>query len=308
VAAEVITPIDEVSRTPLPILPQEHLPNDDPLIANRHHLWHPSFELRDMDTLGASALRHSRIQLVRATTHNIREPNSSRLTYHDYFVGPPIPQTEQEQFDAIVLLCAGYIPHEAIDMSGDEPRRVEMTPKQRDILRTLARPQPLTDKKITKLRTKAADAYELLVEPAMSQEAYVNATTLDYINQREMRAGFKFHHFSYGYEPIKKFFAHVALSQDIVGVDEAKVEEFLVTHDQERKRYLGHTLLAFAIEGATGTVEETYKRMKKANLLHPVMPHNPKTLVRNKLGKTHERDALVGTLEVRLREQVGLAA
>jgi hypothetical protein len=50
--------------------------------------------------------------------------------YHLFFKGPPLPETEQQQFEYAVWAASGYIPEQAINVRGNEPKIVKMKPHQ----------------------------------------------------------------------------------------------------------------------------------------------------------------------------------
>ncbi len=108
-AAEVVSPVDELTGMPLPILPV-----DKNAPSNWHHHFHPN---NDPKLQGANgrALRYSRVQYVSKRLHD---------RYHKEFFGPPLPGDDSGRFLLIILSCAGYIPRQAIDVSHAEPRVV----------------------------------------------------------------------------------------------------------------------------------------------------------------------------------------
>jgi hypothetical protein len=306
-APELITPTDELSGLPLPILTNEVLPVDNPEKANRHHHWHPSNapEL-DVGTLAGAALRRSRIQVVRAVDHNQRR--NGKPMYHDFFAGPSLPKTEQEVFKLCVWACAGYIPDSAIDLSGDQPKIVEMNQKQKAILQKIGQPDRIGVRKTIKLRLKAAEAYQSLIDPGVNEEEFADQFVQDYKNIQNRRAGFTFHHFSYGYEPIRNFFRHYTISQPLDHVRENRIEEFLMTNDTNRKSYLGHWLLSKAVEVAIDDLYDTYAEIKKQGNLHPARPVSPRIFLRNSLGMTNQRVELAEQLADSLRHRYRVAA
>jgi len=127
------TPIDlERSKLPLPILPYESA-----LITSEHHHAHP----RDDELLktdGGLAVRIARLQTVeglggiasRSLSGRIPKKYGDHPRYHYFFHGPPLPQTEQEQFEYAVWATSGYVPELALDVSGNKPKIVRMNPDQ----------------------------------------------------------------------------------------------------------------------------------------------------------------------------------
>lgn len=130
-AAEQITPTDNLSGLPLPVAPRiERIPLRRPDIADWHHHFHPREDPR-LKTVGGLALRNVRMQLVPREFHN-----EGPQQYHRFFDGPPIPEDEATQFGMCILACAGYIPDEGIDLMHGEPKVVVLDHNQRNILRT----------------------------------------------------------------------------------------------------------------------------------------------------------------------------
>ena len=144
--AKIITPRDPEFGLPLPIAPNvRKAPDNTPDAINSHHTWHPSTDERLLApahwksssydpqhptrTLGGWALRNSRLQEVDRNYHNF-----GLNAYHEYYLGPEIPEDEDEQFQLVVLACAGLIPREGLDMTGDEPKTVILTTAQRMVL------------------------------------------------------------------------------------------------------------------------------------------------------------------------------
>lgn len=256
-AAERITPVDELTGLPLSIVPtRKKVPSRNPNVADWHHHFHPKEDPR-LKTVGGLALRNSRLQLVFRTFHN-----EGPHRYHRFFDGPPIPQDEATQFGMCVLACAGYIPENGIDLRGDVPVVKRLTEEQRSILAT-----PNIDK-----------------------------------NQE-----FDYHHFRYGYEPIRSFFIKYTLDQDLTSVvPESSIDEFLYTRDTERRKEKGSTILELAASAATeGMVDANYALLRDMHLLHEAMPPEPHKLVYYKLGRMARQETDVfPRLKTRLRQLV----
>jgi hypothetical protein len=123
-AAEAITPVDELSGLPLPLAPS---PNLDPSSeeTNWHHHFHPRRSELLKGKAGGIAVRNVRLQLTTIDDHN---------EYHNHFAGPPLPGTQAERFFVTVLTTAGYVPDSAIDFTGQEPKIVGITDTSREIL------------------------------------------------------------------------------------------------------------------------------------------------------------------------------
>ena len=308
-AAELVTPVDELTGIPLPLMPYDILPANQPEIANWNHAWHPS-SAPELQSIGGHALRNSRLQLVLATDHNMYSRTTGRPTYHDLYKGPELITDEVKQFKICVLSAAGYIPDRAIDLHGgsDGPRVLAMADWQKDILRMPAYIKPVRQLELDRFALSAARAYRQQVNPSLTKNAYVKETVNDYIAAREQQAGFACHHVVYRYEPLRDFFKHRALNQDLRHLKDAKIEEFLLTSDPERKLHLGRWLLAEAVDVTTEPVSADYQQLYAQGRLHPAMPADARQLVLHKLGRRADRSALAAEHEATLRANLGLAA
>lgn len=121
------TPVDSLTGIPLPVYPNWRRLNPKSANNNWHHHYHKSTDpaLTSQDGL---AIRHSRLQLLPIPVHN---------RYHDIFEGPPLPKTNSERFGHLVLVSAGYIPSEAVNVYGDNPAEVvELSDKKRSRLQS----------------------------------------------------------------------------------------------------------------------------------------------------------------------------
>lgn len=114
-AAELVTPVDELTGLPYPIAPNDRLwlPLDNPDVANEHHAFHPFPEYTSVAEI---ALRNARIQIVPVEYHNL-----TRMAYHRFYKGPEKPTDEADIFRRVVYACAGYVPLDVIDLSSGEP-------------------------------------------------------------------------------------------------------------------------------------------------------------------------------------------
>lgn len=70
-----------------------------------------------------------------------------------------------------------------------------------------------------------------------------------------------------GHSNISTFIKNYLVAQDLSHVNDLVIEEFLYTHDQERKRYLGHWLLAIASEIAVEPIEPVYRQALDEGLI-----------------------------------------
>lgn len=305
-AAELITPVDPVTKIPLPILPKEILPIDNPEKANMHHAYHPSSDSRLLTTAGL-ALRHSRVQLVRATDHNMGDKSRGKLTYHDFYEGPPLPTDEAEIFRMCVLSCAGYLPERAIDLSGSEPREVAMNLQQVEILKKAAVPHQVRRMEKARARERARSLYRGFENPGMSEADYVGQAVQDYVRRREAQAGFHFRHLVYRYEPIRDFFREYTFAQDFTRVREGRLDQFLFTSKPEEKIKLGRWLLALAVGQTADSVQPTYTELRRTGKLHPRMPADVRELIWFKVGSPDQHAELTPKIEEKVRAQLRIA-
>lgn len=248
----LVTPSDELTGLPYPIIiHDENLPTHRYDQADSHHAFHPWYKLRSRGA-GATALRNCRIELV-----DTRHHNQGKGSYHAFYDGPIIPTDPIEQFKTGVYACAGYIPDYGIDMSSGEPEIVEITSRQRAILRT----------------------------PSDEDE-------------------FGYRYLTYRYDPLRKFFAEIALQQDFSVMDDLKLEEFLQTKDESRKQHLSRWLIAQATERAAESIEADFREAHAEGRLHPAMQANPSVLVFFKIGNRETQQALLPKVEQKVLETV----
>lgn len=127
-AAIELTPLDETTGVPLPLVPIINSFHPDAPEINWHHHFHPRrSELLSHELPGGVALRTSRLQ------RSYKFGNHTE--YHQYYEGPPLPQTTEERFRTVVLAHAGYIPDHALLMRRYlSPKVVRLTEPQRDQL------------------------------------------------------------------------------------------------------------------------------------------------------------------------------
>jgi len=114
-AADGITPVDIPTGLPLPLLPTDrYLSLDRSDEANWHHHAHPRKDPL-LKGVGGVAVRTVRLQLSPFNEHN---------NYHNYYVGPELPVTAEQQFSYVVMAAAGYVPSEALDVRTRKPKIV----------------------------------------------------------------------------------------------------------------------------------------------------------------------------------------
>lgn len=119
---QLITPLDELTGVPLPILPV------DPVHGVSRDVWtdyhHTFFHRADPTFKGDAgrALRLSRGQEI---------PRWLHTRYHQIFQPPAWPQSREEKFRLCVLGAANMVGPLAIDLTQDDPSvPVPMTPQQ----------------------------------------------------------------------------------------------------------------------------------------------------------------------------------
>jgi hypothetical protein len=123
------TPADQKSGLPLPILPFENAHE-----TSWHHHAHPR-NVKALKEAGGMVVRTVRVQQVAGPSGAAIFDEAGRVDakygphqrYHLFYGGPPLPETRREQFEYCVWASAGYVPKEALDVSGDSPEIVSMT-------------------------------------------------------------------------------------------------------------------------------------------------------------------------------------
>lgn len=110
------------------VLPILHNPKlNTGRLADWNHIYHPARTVK-ASGFGGDAVREARKQFVlRREQHD---------AYHAHYDGPPLPASTVERFRAVTLCCAGYIPLRAIHFSGLGAHEVQLSPAQRERLRT----------------------------------------------------------------------------------------------------------------------------------------------------------------------------
>lgn len=290
-AAELVTPTDQLSGLPLPVVPtDEVLPRGQGDIANWHHHFHPRTHPILLDTLGGRALRSARIQLVATTQHNY-----SDNAYHRFFAGPPIPEDRDTQFGLCVLSCAGFVPEEAVDLSSGEPVIVRMSEEQ--IARLRMQPE------VPEPEPKQVEKYRQQKMPGATFEEVQEVL----LNKWRLQATLSYRNLRYGYDPMKHFFTEVVLDQDLSHLREGITHEFV----ERGTMHPGMVLLAQAAVQAVETavhrdhkVSDLYRLVREAGYLHPGMPPNAASLVKYKLGDLSTRTGLLPELRRRLMQKL----
>lgn len=117
-----VTPVDQLSGLPLPILSAED--SQTRYSPDLHHPFHPKNDPL-LQGIGGQALRHCRVQRVRYETHH--------YDYHQRYDGPRLPTTDGERFRLVVMAAAGYIPKQALVLHPtEEPKIVEFSDEARE--------------------------------------------------------------------------------------------------------------------------------------------------------------------------------
>ncbi len=306
-AAELVTPLDDISGMPLPLLPTEMLDRENER-TNWHHAWHAN-SAPQLQGIGGRALRHSRVQLVRDIDHNHGDRSQGKLTYHDHYIGPPLPTTDQERLKLCVIAAAGYVPDTAIDLWAKQgPRVVRMTTDQKSLLKLPEQPRPMNQQDHSWVLRKARDDYATVNGTAVNFEDFVSGRITDFNARRRKQAAFGLRHLVYQYDPLRAFLRQTVLEQDLSHVREARVDEFLHTTDDDRKLRLGRWLIGEAVKKSTDHIQAPYRELYAAGNLHPSMPRDVNGLVVWKLGMRRKRDELVSNYENRIKQSLGVVA
>jgi hypothetical protein len=123
---ELITPTDELTDIPLPLIESAELPSYEwpTPKPDWHHAFHPARSEVLTQDLAGKALRACRVQLVGYNLHH--------MNYHEQFHGPALPETEEEKFRLIVLAAAGYVPEQGLTFDAHgEPIKTRISSEQR---------------------------------------------------------------------------------------------------------------------------------------------------------------------------------
>ncbi len=284
-AAELITPTDELTGLPLPILLPETF---DLNKTNWHHLVHPEASPQ-LKSMGGWAIRNCLLQVVPEELHNM-----SAEGYHQLFKGPPLPGPEDanKHFMWCVLTCAGYLPDAAIDMRSKDPTKpVKLSESEYQRYRMKPVPIPITERDVSWYRARKA--------PEASPREAWRALSI----HRKRQANFGYQYFRYSYEPIRDFFREFLLEQQI-DIKPRVIKRFLTTKDELKRRSLADTILATAAAQATSDIQFQYRQLRTAGVLHPKMPEKPEKIVFFKLGNYTQRLELLPRLEALLQESI----
>lgn len=288
-AAELLTPTDELTGMPLSMAPPLiQLPRSNPDVANWHHLWHPH-SAPELQSLGGQALRNSRVQLVPIHDHNMGGD-----TYHTAYAGPPLPVADDtdKQFGLCVLACAGYVPNEVIDLrAAGGPATRLMTDEERKYFDLMPRPQLVQQRDIGWYRKKMAEEE---IDEALTDAEIKERLRISFQRQ----ALFSRNNFRYAYEPVREFFESYLISERMLDVTPRFIKKFLTTQDEDKNRAMGEKLLVRASVVSTSGLLKTYRLLYEAGTMNRYMPPVPIELVKDKLGNEYRRRQLIPKLKV----------
>ena len=288
-AAELISPVDELTGMPLLIAPPDKIiERHNPKIANRHHIFYES-TAPELQSTGGIALRNSRVQLVPVEWHNIGTNN-----IHTFYKRAELPAADDDktQFRLCALACAMYLPEKVIDLKSGEPVIRYMTEKEKNYLQIAPRPKQVHAYDIDKyVESQLGDEIFNISADAMRNIRDQARLRLTVRNRNQ--ALYSYSNLSYAYEPIRKFFTEYALRQSVDHVSASIIDEFLNTPRVDRRRFLGHWLVAQQTEVASEGLIDHYRYAYKARQLHPLMPSQPHDLVKHKLGDAIYRETVV---------------
>ena len=306
---KLVTPVDKLTRLPLPLLPRRVLSRDDPEQANDHHAFHPSDSpTLDMDTLAGAALRTCLSYLVDVKEHNAAVKGTDKPGYHDWYEGPKLPTTDQEIFEIAVFAHAGARPRKAIDLSGDQPKVVIMNDHEWNIFSMPAIPPTPSPSRMLRLSNSADRAYDELISPDIRRQTYIDGRVTSFLDSLAKGIKYRYQHVSQGYIETRDFISDFLPKQDLSHVNPLKIEEFLDTKDDDRRRFLGFCFIGQAIQVATEAMEQRYSQIQKEGRLHPLKPVHARHQAAVLLGGISNWDAVVGSIENNLINKLEIAA
>ncbi len=108
----LVTPTDETTGLPIPIVPIDPRFSHNGDFSDYHHLFHPRIDLVAQRHDADVALRKSFGQQLPRWLHE---------HYHRYFSGPVLPTSRQQKFTTVVLACAGVVPRSGLLFTRDGP-------------------------------------------------------------------------------------------------------------------------------------------------------------------------------------------
>jgi hypothetical protein len=232
-AAEMLTPTDEVTGLPHPILPYDPSDGGDWSRVDFHHHFFPrrSHELAPMmntatdaqpedlciEDLANLAVRVSRGQLLAREIHE---------EVHKKLLGPVLPTTVDDKFITAVKACSGFVSRWAIDIRLPGENRLVYMPDE--VFARVASPRALC-----------------------GERSYYDRPA------------------DYRRRILGNFFINYAIQQDLSHISAQVVDEFLYTMSQPRKVELGNLILKQALEVGIAPVVPLYPDLKRQGYIQP---------------------------------------
>lgn len=232
-AANIITPTDELTGLPHAILPfdinagegkhfedfhHHNFPRRSPELLPYYNL-DPNVQPEDycLSDIAAVALRVCRGQLLDRPVHDLA---------HKRLLGPKLPKTVQEKYVHVTKACAGIVSRWAIDLrQPDEQLLVRMDDE--------------TFKRVANPKTLCGERY-YYDRPANFRRRIIGSFLLQY-----------------------------ALEQDLSHVSPTVIDEFLATKRNSRRTELGNLLLRDAIEISLAPVIPLHNQLKQQGMVQP---------------------------------------
>lgn len=104
----------------------------------------------------------------------------------------------------------------------------------------------------------------------------------------------------YGRGAVRKFLGEYVSEQDLSHVNGSHLDEFLNTDDEERRKFLGHWLVAQAAEVATEPLAKVYRMAQQQGKIVPGLTTKPQNFVQSTLGNHYQRNPVVKMLQTKL--------
>lgn len=225
------SPADELSGLPLPLVPTAIGGLED-----WHHHAHPRLSPM-LEGEGGIAVRNARIQRTDA--------RGNHGYYHDFYVGPELPATEEDKFIYTVWACAGYIPEYGLDFPNGRPIKKKLAPEHTTELRS----GDLKPESLHRVR-------------------------------RFMRN-------------------HIAM-QDLSEIQQGKIDEFMNARRTLQRLEAGNWILERLVGIATESIQASYKRARKKELLRPGIEPKLSEFILGLVGTRFEQESMHGKLRTRL--------
>lgn len=126
--SEWVIPVEEETGVPLAIEPHENLapPGTRNANADWHHLIYPKSR-HELKTVSGQAMRQVRLEWMDLDDHS-----AHHHYFNDYIVNQwEFPKTIGQRFGIVVLMAAGYIPENAIQLRKTGPEYVKLGKHER---------------------------------------------------------------------------------------------------------------------------------------------------------------------------------